>query len=93
MLVAPASADFIAQAGPGPGRRTAGLLCLARPLERCPLLLAPAMNREMWAHPATQRNVAQVVADGATLLGPGGRPGLRRGGRRPHAGAAELRDD
>jgi phosphopantothenoylcysteine decarboxylase/phosphopantothenate--cysteine ligase len=36
------------------------LLCLARPIERVPLLLAPAMNREMWAHPATQRNVAQV---------------------------------
>jgi phosphopantothenoylcysteine decarboxylase/phosphopantothenate--cysteine ligase len=47
------------------------LLCLARPRERCALLVAPAMNREMWSHPATQRNVAQVVADGALLLGPG----------------------
>jgi phosphopantothenoylcysteine decarboxylase/phosphopantothenate--cysteine ligase len=47
------------------------LMCLARPIERCPLLLAPAMNREMWAHPATQRNVAQLRADGATVLGPG----------------------
>jgi phosphopantothenoylcysteine decarboxylase/phosphopantothenate--cysteine ligase len=37
----------------------------------CPLLLAPAMNREMWSHPATQRNLAQVVADGAVVLGPG----------------------
>ena len=46
------------------------LLCLARPLATCPLLVAPAMNREMWAHPATQRNVAQIVADGATVLGP-----------------------
>jgi phosphopantothenoylcysteine decarboxylase/phosphopantothenate--cysteine ligase len=49
------------------------LLCLARPSsgdKRCPLLVAPAMNREMWAHPATQRNVAQIVADGATVLGP-----------------------
>jgi phosphopantothenoylcysteine decarboxylase/phosphopantothenate--cysteine ligase len=46
------------------------LLCLARPIERCPLLLAPAMNREMWAHPATQRNVAQLVADGSLILGP-----------------------
>ena len=45
-------------------------MCLARPIERCALLVAPAMNREMWAHPATQRNVAQVVADGATVLGP-----------------------
>jgi phosphopantothenoylcysteine decarboxylase/phosphopantothenate--cysteine ligase len=35
------------------------------------LLLAPAMNREMWAHPATQRNMAQLVADGATILGVG----------------------
>ena len=46
------------------------LLCLARPIERCPLLLAPAMNREMWAHPATQRNLAQLRADGCTILGP-----------------------
>ena len=43
---------------------------MARPIEACPLLVAPAMNREMWAHPATQRNLAQVVADGATLFGP-----------------------
>ena len=35
-----------------------------------PLLLAPAMNREMWAHPATQRNAAQLRADGCTILGP-----------------------
>ncbi|MDQ6639004.1 MAG: bifunctional phosphopantothenoylcysteine decarboxylase/phosphopantothenate--cysteine ligase CoaBC, partial [Pseudomonadota bacterium] len=47
------------------------LLCLARPIERCPLLVAPAMNREMWAHPATLRNFAQLAADGATVLGPG----------------------
>ncbi|MDP3585634.1 MAG: bifunctional phosphopantothenoylcysteine decarboxylase/phosphopantothenate--cysteine ligase CoaBC, partial [Thiobacillus sp.] len=46
------------------------LMCLARPSLTCPLLVAPAMNREMWAHPATQRNVAQVRADGATVLGP-----------------------
>jgi phosphopantothenoylcysteine decarboxylase/phosphopantothenate--cysteine ligase len=44
------------------------LMCLARPLESVPLILAPAMNREMWAHPATQRNVAQLQADGATVL-------------------------
>jgi phosphopantothenoylcysteine decarboxylase/phosphopantothenate--cysteine ligase len=47
------------------------LMCLARPIERCPLLLAPAMNREMWAHPATQRNLAQLRADGTAILGPG----------------------
>jgi hypothetical protein len=45
--------------------------CGPRPIDRCPLLVAPAMNREMWAHPATQRNVAQLRADGATVLGPG----------------------
>jgi phosphopantothenoylcysteine decarboxylase/phosphopantothenate--cysteine ligase len=70
VLVAPASADFIAQLAQGRAGEILSLLCLARPAERCPLLLAPAMNREMWAHPATQRNVAQVRADGAVLLGP-----------------------
>jgi phosphopantothenoylcysteine decarboxylase/phosphopantothenate--cysteine ligase len=70
VLVAPASADLIAQLAQGRAGELLALLCLARPIERCPLLLAPAMNREMWAHPATQRNVAQVRADGATVLGP-----------------------
>lgn len=70
VIVAPASADFIAKLAQGRADEILGLLCLARPIERCPLLLAPAMNREMWAHPATQRNVAQVRADGAQLLGP-----------------------
>jgi phosphopantothenoylcysteine decarboxylase/phosphopantothenate--cysteine ligase len=46
-------------------------MCLARPIDKVPLLLAPAMNREMWAHPATQRNMAQLTADGATILGVG----------------------
>ncbi len=71
VLVAPASADFIAKLVQGRADDLLSLMCLARPIERCPLLLAPAMNREMWAHPATQRNLAQVVADGAQLLGPG----------------------
>jgi phosphopantothenoylcysteine decarboxylase/phosphopantothenate--cysteine ligase len=71
VLVAPASADFIAKIAQGRADELLSLLCLARPIERCPLLLAPAMNREMWAHPATQRNVAQARADGATILGPG----------------------
>jgi phosphopantothenoylcysteine decarboxylase / phosphopantothenate---cysteine ligase len=71
VLVAPASADFIAKVAQGRADELLSLLCLARPIERCPLLLAPAMNREMWAHPATQRNVAQARADGATVLGPG----------------------
>ena len=71
ILVAPASADFIAQLAPGRANDLLALLCLARPIASCPLLLAPAMNREMWDHPATRRNCAQVVADGARLLGPG----------------------
>jgi phosphopantothenoylcysteine decarboxylase/phosphopantothenate--cysteine ligase len=70
MLVAPASADFIAKLAQGRADELVSLACLARPALRCPLLVAPAMNREMWAHPATQRNVAQIVADGARLLGP-----------------------
>jgi phosphopantothenoylcysteine decarboxylase/phosphopantothenate--cysteine ligase len=42
--------------------------CLARPIDAAPLVLAPAMNREMWVHPATQRNLAQVASDGAKVL-------------------------
>jgi len=70
VLVAPASADFIAKLAQGRADELLSLLCLARPMQSCPLLLAPAMNREMWAHPATQRNVALARADGALLLGP-----------------------
>src|SRR5438034_2854589 len=70
VLVAPASADFMAKLLHGRADDLLSLMCLARPIERCPLLLAPAMNREMWAHAATQRNVAQLRADGATVLGP-----------------------
>ncbi len=71
IVVAPASADFIAQLAQGRASELLPLLCLARPIERCGLLVAPAMNREMWAHPATQRNTKQIQADGAHLLGPG----------------------
>ncbi|MFH7043715.1 bifunctional phosphopantothenoylcysteine decarboxylase/phosphopantothenate--cysteine ligase CoaBC [Paucibacter sp. JuS9] len=71
MLIAPASADFIAKLAQGRADELLSLTALARPIERCPLLVAPAMNREMWSHPATQRNLAQIVADGATILGPG----------------------
>jgi phosphopantothenoylcysteine decarboxylase/phosphopantothenate--cysteine ligase len=71
VLVAPASADFVAKLLHGRADDLLSLLCLARPIERCPLLVAPAMNREMWAHPATQRNFAQLAADGTTVLGPG----------------------
>ena len=70
ILVAPASADFIAQLAQGRAGELLALTCLARPIDRCALLVAPAMNREMWAHPATRRNVAQIVADGAFVLGP-----------------------
>jgi len=65
ILIAPASADLLAKLAQGRADDLLTLLCLARPAERVPLLLAPAMNREMWAHPATQRNLAQLRADGA----------------------------
>ncbi len=68
VLIAPASTDFIAKLALGLADDLLSTLCVAR--GNCPLLLAPAMNREMWLHPATQRNVRQVQADGATLLGP-----------------------
>ena len=71
ILVAPCSADFMAKLLHGRADDLLSLMCLARPLEHVPLLLAPAMNREMWAHPATVRNVAQLRADGAQMLGVG----------------------
>ncbi|MBP9063835.1 MAG: bifunctional phosphopantothenoylcysteine decarboxylase/phosphopantothenate--cysteine ligase CoaBC [Aquabacterium sp.] len=71
IVLAPASADFIARLVQGRADELLSLTCLARPRERCALLVAPAMNREMWSHPATQRNVAQLQADGAVILGPG----------------------
>ena len=71
VLIAPCSADFIAKLAQGRTDELLSLLCLARPLESTPLLLAPAMNREMWSHPATQRNLDQVAADGAVVLGVG----------------------
>ena len=71
IVVAPASADLIAKLAQGRADDLLSLMCLARPIGRCSLLVAPAMNREMWAHPATQRNLAQLQADGAIVLGPG----------------------
>ena len=71
ILVAPCSADFMAKLLHGRADDLLSLMCLARPLERVPLLLAPAMNREMWAHPATVRNLAQLRTDGAQVLGVG----------------------
>lgn len=71
ILIAPCSADFLAKLVHGRADELLSLMCLARPAARVPLLIAPAMNREMWAHPATQRNMAQLAADGAVLLGVG----------------------
>jgi phosphopantothenoylcysteine decarboxylase/phosphopantothenate--cysteine ligase len=67
ILVAPASADFMKKLVHGGADDLLSLMCLARP-QSVPLLVAPAMNREMWANPATQRNVAQLRADGVHVL-------------------------
>lgn len=67
ILVAPASADFLAKLTHGLADDLLGTLALAR---NCPLLVAPAMNLQMWNNPATQRNVATLRGDGITLLGP-----------------------
>lgn len=71
IVIAPCSADFVAKLAQGRADELLSLMCIARPIERVPLLLVPAMNREMWAHPATQRNFAQAAADGAHVLGVG----------------------
>ena len=71
ILIAPCSADFMAKLLHGRADDLLSLMCLARPIDTVPLLIAPAMNREMWAHPATQRNLAQLRADGTHVLGVG----------------------
>ncbi len=71
IVIAPCSADFMAKLLHGRADDLLSLMCLARPIDTVPLLVAPAMNREMYAHPATQRNLAQLQADGATVLGVG----------------------
>jgi phosphopantothenoylcysteine decarboxylase / phosphopantothenate---cysteine ligase len=68
ILIAPASADLIAKLANGIADELLPLLALAR---QCPLLIAPAMNLQMWSHPATQRNLAQLRRDGVVVLGPG----------------------
>jgi phosphopantothenoylcysteine decarboxylase/phosphopantothenate--cysteine ligase len=94
ILVAPASADFMAKLAQGRADDLLSLMCLARPIERCPLLVAPAMNREMWAHPATQRNVAQLRADATTVLGPDvGEQACLEFGEGRMLEAAQLRDE
>ena len=67
IVIAPASADFIAKLAHGLADDLLATLCLAR---NCPLIIAPAMNREMWLNAATQRNIAQLIADGVRVLGP-----------------------
>lgn len=67
IVIAPASADFIAKLVHGRADDLLSTLCLARD---CPLLVAPAMNKQMWENPATQRNIAQLAADGIAILGP-----------------------
>jgi phosphopantothenoylcysteine decarboxylase/phosphopantothenate--cysteine ligase len=67
ILVAPASADFLARIAHGMADDLLATMVLARD---CPLLVAPAMNRQMWENPATQRNVTQLQADGVHILGP-----------------------
>ncbi|MCX8114363.1 MAG: bifunctional phosphopantothenoylcysteine decarboxylase/phosphopantothenate--cysteine ligase CoaBC [Burkholderiaceae bacterium] len=67
IVVAPASAHFIAKVAHGLADDLLSTLALAR---TCPLLVAPAMNVEMWGNPATQRNVQQIRADGVHVVGP-----------------------
>lgn len=68
ILIAPASADFLAKLVHGRADDLLSTLCLARD---CTLLVAPAMNKQMWEAPATQRNISQLHADGVSILGPG----------------------
>lgn len=67
IVVAPASTDFLARLANGLCGDLLSVLCIARD---CPLLVVPAMNRQMWAAPATQRNVATLRGDGVGVLGP-----------------------
>ena len=69
VLVAPCSADFMRKLAHGVCDDLLSTLCLARP-HLVPLLIAPAMNVEMWQNPATRRNAAQLRADGVRILGP-----------------------
>ena len=67
LLIAPASADLMAKLSLGLADDLLTTLCLARD---CPLILTPAMNKQMWEHAATQRSAQRLAADGVTLLGP-----------------------
>ena len=67
IVVAPATADVLARLALGRADDLITTMCLARD---CPLMVAPAMNRQMWEHPATRRNIATLRGDGVTLFGP-----------------------
>ncbi len=67
LVVAPATADLMAKMAQGHANDLASTLLLATDT---PVLLAPAMNVRMWTHPATQRNIAQLRADGIAFVGP-----------------------
>jgi phosphopantothenoylcysteine decarboxylase/phosphopantothenate--cysteine ligase len=67
ILIAPSSADLMAKLSLGLADDLLTTLCLARD---CPLLIAPAMNKQMWEHPATQRSIQRLEDDGVLLLGP-----------------------
>lgn len=69
LIIAPCSADFMSKLAHGACDDLLSTLCLARPMT-LPLLIAPAMNVEMWQNPATQRNLAQLKEDGIQILGP-----------------------
>jgi len=69
ILIAPCSADFMAKLAHGICDDLLSTLCLARP-GHVPLLVAPAMNVEMWQNPATQRNAQQLRDDGIGIFGP-----------------------
>lgn len=68
MIIAPATADFLAQTAHG---LAGDLLSTAYLVRTCPVLMAPAMNADMWAKPAVQRNVNQLKADGVHIVQPG----------------------
>jgi phosphopantothenoylcysteine decarboxylase/phosphopantothenate--cysteine ligase len=70
IVIAPATAHVMAKIAHGMADDLLTTLALARDRARTALLVAPAMNVEMWENPATQRNVAQLRADGIALLGP-----------------------
>ena len=67
ILIAPTGANFIAKLAHGLADDLLSTLCLAR---TCPLAIAPAMNKQMWDNPATQRNLVQIRRDGVNVFGP-----------------------